>query len=152
MPIFAYASFPNSRNRFRTATVNANTKQIDIDFIGQPLTLVQPSNPNRTYILLTNLSEDVTMGYLYALTLNIDPSVTPTNGVPDQLIYNSTSNTLYEKQDNGTTNNWTVVQPKDVCEVVQPLQTAGLEALGDIYALALSNSAGIRMAYDQGRG
>lgn len=153
MAIFQYASFPNSRNRYRTATVNANTDQVALQILSGNLTLVQPSDPNRTYLLLTNLSDQYSFFYFYCLTApGVDPSAVAVNGVPSQLLYNPTGNLLYQKQDVGLTTNWILVNPEDVGEVVQPLQTAGLESLGDVYAITNDGVTAITIAYDAGRG
>lgn len=153
MPVFEYASFPNSRNRNRAPTIQANTYQVQVAEIGQPLTLVGPANINRTYIVLENFSLEVEMFYLYASTQNINPSAVATFGVPNQLIYNNVTNTLYQKQDTGTSTNWIVVQPEDVGEKILQAQVATLESLEDVYVLANTVAAGTYIVgIDEGRG
>jgi hypothetical protein len=150
--IFLYASFPNSRFKLRSPTVEANTYQMNLNFRTQPLVLVASANLNRTYLLITNEDGVIPMRYLYATTLPIDPSVVPTFGVLYQLIYNSGTNTLYQKQDDGVNTNWIVVLPENVGEIVQPYQSAELESLEDIYAMADDPATGISIAVDAGRG
>lgn len=153
MPVVELASFPNSRNRNRAPTLQAITYQTAISYIGQPLVMVSPANANRTYIVLENFSLDTEMFYLYAGTLNIDPTVTATFGVEEQLIYNNVSNTLYQKQDSGVTTNWLVVQPEDVGQKLLQAQVASLESLEDIYMLANALGAGTYIVgVDEGRG
>lgn len=138
MAFFLYASFPNSRIKPRAATSTANTYQVNLDIIGSPLTLVAGEDLNRTYALLQNFSQLNSLYYLYAKTGVIDPSVVATNGLTGALFYNSGTNTLYQKQDDGTTTNWVVVLPQDVGELILPGATASLECPQDIYALANS--------------
>lgn len=153
MPVFSYASFPNSRNRNRAPTIQANTYQVSIAEIGQPLTLIAPENANRTYITLENFSLSVEFYYLYASTQAIDPSLTATFGVEKQLIYNNVTNILYQKQDFGTNTNWLAVNPQDVGEKVLPAQVASLESLEDVYALSNSLSpVSVVIGVDEGRG
>lgn len=153
MPVFEYASFPNSRNRNRAPTIQANTFQVAVNPTGQPLVLISPANQNRTYIVLENFSLETEVFYLYAATLNIDPTVVPTFGVAEQLIYNNVSNTLYQKQDFGTNTNWVVVLPENVGQKLLQAQVATLESLEDVYALANTALAGSYViGVDEGRG
>lgn len=149
---FYYASFPNSRNKLRSPTVNANTYHVTVADNTSPLTLVAPSNLNRTYIILTNSSDAITMRYLYASVTVVDPSAIATFGVTDQLLYNPNINTLYQKQDDGTNMHWVIVAATDVAEYVLPFQSASLETLGDIYAFADDPASGLVIAVDEGRG
>ena len=153
MPVFEYASFPNSRNKNRAPTVQANTYQVAIAEIGQPLTLLSSADPNRTYIVLENFSLETEFFYLYATTTLVNPSAVATFGVPKQLIYNNVANILYQKQDLGLNTNWIVVAPESVGEKILPAQVATLESLEDIYAL--SNSlvpVPVVVGIDEGRG
>ncbi len=152
MANFQYASFPNSRNRFRTATVNANTDRMTMGNLTEPLTLIRPSNPNRTYLILSNLDPGNSLLYIYAITASVNPSVTPRNGIQGQLLWNPDTNLLYQKQDSGLNTNWNVVAVEDVAEEIFPYQNATLEALGDIYGVSNSASEDIVIAYDEGRG
>lgn len=153
MPVFEYASFPNSRNRNRAPTIQANTFQVPIQPIGQPLTLISPANQNRTYIVLENFSLETEVFYLYATTLNVNPSAVPTFGVAEQLIYNSNTNTLYQKQDFGLNTNWNVVLPENVGQKLLQAQVATLESLEDVYALANAVVPGTYViGVDEGRG
>lgn len=149
---FYYASFPNSRNKNRSATVNANTYEKAVLNRTAPLTLVSPANLNRTYILLTNTDDELTMRYLYAGSITNNPSAVPTFGVVNQLLYNINTHVLYQKQDNGTNTHWNVVLPQNVAEFVLPFQTASLESLGDIYAFSDDDTDGLSIAVDEGRG
>lgn len=152
MANFQYASFPNSRNRFRTATVNSNTDRLTIGNLTQPITLIRPSNPNRTYLILSNLDPGTSLLYLYAITASVNPSAVPRNGVEGQLLWNPTTNLLYQKQDSGLNTNWIVVDPIDVAEEIFPYQNATLESLGDVYGVANAGAGSILIAYDEGRG
>lgn len=153
MAFFLYASFPNSRNKARSATRNANTNEIVVSNNAQPLVRVLPANENRTYMIITNTSDSITLRYIYPITApGVNPSATATFGVTDQLLYDTTGNILYQKQDNGVNTNWVVVSPSDVAEVILPLQSASLESLGDIYAFADDGVSSITVAYDEGRG
>jgi hypothetical protein len=152
---FLYASFPNSRIKPRAATAAAVTYQTTIGDLGDFLTLIAPANANRTYIILKNNDLQNQFWYIYAAASLIDPTLTATIGVPNQLIYNNVTNTLYQKQDFGTTTNWIIVQIEDVGERIEPLQSARLDSLESIYAL--SNSAipavpAVVVDVDEGRG
>jgi hypothetical protein len=152
MAFFRYASFPNSRNKSRSPTVNATTFHVAVSFTGQPLTLVSPANLNRTYILLNNTSETLNMRYLYATTAITNPMSVARFGVTFDLLYNPDTATLYQKQDDGLNTNWVVVQPIDVSEEVLPLQNANLESLQDIYAFSDDGATGLTIFVDEGRG
>lgn len=151
MAYFLYASFPNSRGRPRSATINANTFQIDADIIGQPLTKAVDTDYNRTYTNLENLSALENLLYLYAKTVAVNPTLVATDGVEMELAYNVGSNTLYQKQDDGSTTNWLVVQPEDVAHTIYPEQNATLDALGEIWVLT-DGAAPITIGVETGRG
>jgi hypothetical protein len=151
MAFFLYASFPNSRNKIRNATQNANTYQVTLPPLGSPLALVAPSNLNRTYILVQNLSSTDALWYFYTTTQNVNPTATPTFGVTDQILYNNVTNTLYQKQSDGLGTDWLVVLPQDVGEAIQPFQVASLESLGEIRAVSQTLNSVI-IGVDEGRG
>lgn len=153
MAFFLYASFPNSRNKARNATVNANTYLVTVGPTTAPITLIAAANENRTYIILSNTSNSLNLRYLYPVTLpGVNPTVTPTFGVLHQTLYDPTGNLLYQKQDDGRNTNWLLVTPSQVAEVVLPFQNASLETLGDIYAFTDDPAASIIVAVDEGRG
>ena len=156
MPYFLYASFPNSRVKPRAATQSANTYQIQLSDTTQPLTQVATPNANRTYIMLKNLSTSTSLWYVYATNTIIDPSVVPTLGVTNQILYNTITNTLYQKQDEGETTNWTTTTIDLVGESIDPLQTASLDQINDyIYASAASAvpvAPAVLVGVDEGRG
>jgi hypothetical protein len=133
MAFFLYASFPNSRQRNRPPTRQANTYQITVSNLGEPLTMVAPDNQNRTYIILKNINEAFDFWYIYAQSINFVPSATPTFGVAKQLLYRPTTNTLYQKQTDGVGTDWLVVLIQDVGERVEPFQAASLESLEPIW-------------------
>lgn len=156
MPFFLYASFPNSRVKPRAATQSANTYQVQIADVTQPLTQIAIPNANRTYILLKNLSTTTSLWYIYATLTVVDPSVTATLGVPNQLLYFVATNTIYQKQDDGVTTNWVVVTIDQVGESIDQLQTASLDQINDyIFAAAASNVPvvpPVLVGVDEGRG
>lgn len=156
MPFFLYASFPNSRVKPRAATQSANTYQVQIADVAQPLTQIAIPNANRTYILLKNLSTTTSLWYIYATLTVVDPSVTATLGVPNQLLYFVATNTIYQKQDDGVTTNWVVVTIDQVGESIDQLQTASLDQINDyIFAAAASNVPvvpPVLVGVDEGRG
>jgi len=131
---FLYASFPNSRNKPRPATTSAFTYQVPLKDYTQPLTLIANQTSNRTYIIVKNLDLANNLWYVYATTQNTNPSVVPTFGVVDQLVYDTSTTTLYQKQDVGNNTNWLPVLIQNVGERIEPLQSASLESPQDIYA------------------
>jgi hypothetical protein len=133
MPITLLASFPNSRIKPRPSTQAANTYQVTLDHLGNPITKIAFANLNRTYIALENLSQLVGMWYVYVTEITFNPSLIALNGVPEQLAYDTVTQTLYQKQDVGVTTNWVVVLIQNVGEFISPLQTASLESLEPIY-------------------
>jgi len=152
---FYYASFPNSRNAQRSATKQASTYQKELFDYTLPLTRIADASLNRTYVTLENFSQANSIFYLYADTINVDPTVTPTFGVTTALIYNDVSNTVYQKQDDGLNTNWLVIAPEDVAELIFPGASATLDALQDVYAFV--NSAipivpSVFVGIDAGRG
>ncbi len=150
---FLYASFPNSRQKNRAPTVNANTYLKVVTNQTDPLVRVALENVNRTYIILTNTDSSLTMRYLYPITApGVDPTVTATFGVKNQTLYDTTGNLLYQKQDNGTNTNWVLVAPVDVAEYVLPLQSASLDSLGDIYCFSDDAVTSLTVGVDEGRG
>jgi hypothetical protein len=150
---FVYASFPNSRNKNRAPTVNANTHLRVVNNFNLPLVQVVPDNENRTYIILTNTDSTTTMRYLYPIVApGVNPTATPTFGVTDQTLYDTTGNLLYVKLDDGFNTNWALTTPQAVAEFVLPLQSASLDTLGDIFAFADDPVLSITVAYDEGRG
>ena len=152
MAFFLYASFPNSRVKPRPATSVATTYHTIAGLIGAPLVLAASKSLNRTYVMLKNLSDTIQLFYLYATTSPIDPSVVPTNGLTEELLYNSVSNTLYQKQDDGVTTNWVVVLPQNISEVVDPGETASLESPQDVYVLSNSGATNVTVGVDLGLG
>ena len=156
MPVFSYASFPNSRLQPRPSTNQANTYQVQIADYTQPVTEIAAPNLDRTYIILKNLSQSTAFWYIYATPTLVDPSAVATYGVINQLLINTTLNVIYQKQDDGTTTNWTIVNIQDVGESIDPLQAASLEVISDyIYAAANSNVPvvpDILVGVDEGRG
>jgi hypothetical protein len=156
MPFFLYASFPNSRVKPRPSTQSANTYQVSILDQTQPLTLIAAPNANRTYIILKNLSNTTALWYVYASQTAINPTLVATLGVPNQLLYNPGTNTLYQKQDSGTTTNWLIVTIQQVGESIDQLQSATLDQLNDyIYAAAASALPVVPpvvIGVDEGRG
>jgi hypothetical protein len=133
MAFFLYASFPNSRNRPRPPTTNAITYQTVIAALDVIPTLVATGTSNRTYIILKNFSDTFSYFYIYARTLALDPSVVATFGVVDDLIRSTTTNLIYQKQDDGITTNWVVVTIDVVGQRVEALQSASLDSPQDIY-------------------
>lgn len=133
---FWYASFPNSRIKPRPSTSNAITYQVALVDYTLPLTRIIVADANRTYMMAENFSSSTALWYIYALASIVNPSVTPAFGVIGQLIYFTPTNTLYQKQDDGTSINWTAVNIEDVGEKIPPLQTASLESPQDVYAAA----------------
>lgn len=156
MAYFLYASFPNSRNKIRSPTVTADTYIRQVNFQDDPnLILVAEANQNRTYVIVKNLDNSDNIFYIYATTLAIDPSAVATFGVPNDLIYNSVSQILYQKQDTGITTNWTVVTIDQVGFTLEPFQSATLDSLQDIYVATAANgapAAGTFVNIDQGQG
>ena len=156
MPYFLYASFPNSRVKPRAATQSANTYQIQLSDVTQPLTQIAVPNANRTYIMLKNLSTSTSLWYVYANIVHVNPSLVPTLGVPMQILYNPATNELWQKQDDGETTNWLLVTIDLVGESIDPLQTASLDQINDfIYASAASNvpvAPAVLVGVDEGRG
>lgn len=141
MAFFLYASFPNSRQRNRNPTTKAVTYQITLNNLTEPLVRVAEANLNRTYLILKNLNEDFNFWYIYATTTAVlNPSVTPTFGVKYQIIYNTTSNIIYEKQSDGTGIDWLPVLIQDVGERVDAFQSANLDSLEDVYCCADTTS------------
>lgn len=136
MAYFLYASFPNSRQRNRPPTRQANTYQVTVNNLGEPLVMVAPENLNRTYIILKNISETFDFWYIYAPNINFDPSVIPFFGTKNQLIYRSSTNQLYQKQSEGLGIDWLLVDIQDVGERVEPYQAASLESLEPIWVAA----------------
>lgn len=156
MPVFSYASFPNSRIKPRPSTNEANTYQVGVLDYTQPLTEVAPPNLDRTYIILKNLSQTTSFWYVYATQIIVDPTLVATNGVINQIVINTLSGFLYQKQDDGVTTNWVQVNIQDVGESVDALQAASLEVIGD-YIYAAANSAvpvvpQVLIGVDEGRG
>lgn len=149
---FLYASFPNSRIKPRPSTSQAQTYQVAINGLppGGALTQIVEATLNRTYVLIKNLSAD-SIWYVYAAPSVINPSVVPVFGNPDQLIYYSPTNQLYQKQDDGVTNNWTAVQIENVGEDIEPLQTATLESPENYWASTSTVNPGL-VAIDKGSG
>lgn len=152
MAFFLYASFPNSRIKPRPATTIATTYQTLADVIGNNLVLAAAASLNRTYVMIKNFSSTVQLFYLYAVTLAVDPSVVPTIGLTDELLYNPTSNTLYQKQDDGITNNWLVVLPQNVGDIVDAGENASLESPQDLYVMANSLVTQVTVGIDLGLG
>lgn len=156
MPYFLYASFPNSRVKPRAATQSANTYQVQLSDLTQPLVQVAVPNPNRTYIILKNLSSSTPLWYVYVSLTLVDPSAVPTLGVKNQVLYLQATNTLYQKQDEGTTTNWSVVTIDQVGESIDQLQSASLDQINDyIFAAANSNVPvvpPVLIGVDEGRG
>ncbi len=153
MAAFQYASFPNSRSRNRSPTIQANVYHVSVTELGNPLTLVSVANLNRTYINVQNTDDEIGVLYFYANPTVIDPSVVPTNGVPNQLLYNSGADILYQKQDNGLSTNWNIVSKASVGRDLFPYQNATLDALQNIYACANSVApATVQIDVDEGRG
>lgn len=139
MAYFLYASFPNSRVKNRPATQSSITYQVSILDYTQPLTRVATATPNRTYIIVKNLDYSTNLWYVYADTSADDPTVVPTFGNIDDLIFFTGTNTLYQKTDIGVNTNWVAVNIQDVGERIEPLQMASLESPQDIYCAADSN-------------
>ena len=155
MAFFLYASFPNSRIKPRSSTTNAFTYQVPLVDYTQPPTLVATATPNRTYIILKNLDLVNNFWYTYATTSAVNPSVVPTFGVTDDIIFYTGTGTLYQKQDDGTTTNWIPVNIQDVGERVEPLQSASLESPQDIYCstdAAAPVVPAVLVGVDQGTG
>lgn len=158
MAFFLYASFPNSRQKNRAPTVQANTYQVTVNNLGEPLTLVAPANQNRTYIILKNINEAFDFWYVYAASINFDPTGTPTFGIENQLLYRSSTATLYRKNSTGIGTDWTPVLIQDVGERVEPFQAATLESLESIYVAAntvspiIPPNAAVIVDIDEGRG
>lgn len=154
MPFFLYASFPNSRVKPRPSTQSANTYQVALVDQTQPLTLIAPPNPNRTYILLKNLSQTTALWYVYLTPVLVDPTIVATNGVQYELVL--FGGQLYQKQDDGVTTNWVAVNVEDVAESVDPLQTASLDEVASyLYAAAASAAPVVPQVLagiDEGRG
>jgi|GEM_PF-5398673 len=150
---FLYASFPNSRNRPRPPTTNAITYHSNVSALDTPPTFVAQGTSNRTYIILKNFSSTFSFFYIYARTANIDPSVTATFGVVDDLIYNNVTFVLYQKQDDGLTTNWVVTTIDLVGERVDALQNANLDSPQDIYCSVDDGGPQvITIGVDQGTG
>ena len=158
MPYFLYASFPNSRQRNRAPTRQANTYQVTVANLGEPLTMVAPDNQNRTYIILKNISDTFDFWYIYAQPINFDPSVVPTFGVEKQLLYRASLNELYQKATTGVGSDWNLVNIQDVGERVEPFQAASLESLEPIWIAAntvspiVPPSVPVVVDIDEGRG
>lgn len=158
MAFFLYASFPNSRQRNRPPTRQANTYQVTVANLGEPLTKVASANLNRTYIILKNINESFDFWYIYAQDINYNPTSVPTFGVKDQLLYRSSLNLLYQKQSDGTGTDWLLVLIQDVGERVEPFQAASLESLEDIWVSAntvspiILPSVPVIVDIDEGRG
>lgn len=152
MAFFLFASFPNSRNKSRSPTVNAVTYQLTTGLVAAPLTLASPANANRTYIILSNFSEEVNLLYVYAELTTINPAAISTFGVKDQLLYNQGSNILYQKQSTGDGVDWNIVLVQNVAERVLPFQNATLESLGSIYVTSEDVATTVLVGVDEGRG
>lgn len=157
MAFFIYASFPNSRQRNRAPTRQAVTYQVEIDVLGTPLTKVASENANRTYILLKNINDSYDFWYVYAGEISYSPQVVNTFGVKNQLLYNTTTNTLYQKQNDGQGSDWLPVLIQDVGERVEPYQTASLESLENIWCAAntdevIAPATNVIVDIDEGRG
>lgn len=153
MAAFQYASFPNSRSRNRSPTIQANTVQKTVNEYALPMTLLSPANLNRTYLNVENTDDQLTVMYVYANPTVIDPTAVPTNGVPNQLLYNVGADILYQKQDEGTTTNWVVVTKQSVGRKLFPYQNATLDALQNIYGFVDSAvAASAVLDLDEGRG
>lgn len=158
MAFFLYASFPNSRQRNRPPTRQANTYQVTVNNLGEPLVMVAPDNQNRTYIILKNINEAFDFWYIYAANINFDPSLTPFFGTSNQLVYRSSTNQLYQKQSDGIGTDWLLVAIQDVGERVEPFQAASLESLEPIWVAAntvspiMPPSVPVVVDIDEGRG
>lgn len=133
---FYYASFPNSRIKPRPSTTKAVTEQITIADYSLPYTKIVTEDPNRTYMLLENFSSTTAFWYVYANDITVNPSVVPTFGSTGEMRFFTGTNTLYQKQDDGTNTNWVAVNIEDVGEKVLALQTASLDSPQDVYAAA----------------
>ena len=152
---FWYASFPNSRIKPRPSTSRAETYQVQIADTTQPLTKIVDVDLNRTYVIVKNLSLSTSLWYIYAAETVVDPSVVATFGSTEQLLYQVSTNTLFEKQDEGTTINWVPVNIEDVGESIQPLQSASLESPENYWAAADSAVAvipAVKVGIDKGSG
>lgn len=151
MPYFLYASFPNSRVKPRPSTQNSVTYRTALA-VAPALTLVSPPNPNRTYIMLKNLSSEVSLVYVYATVVLVNPSVVATLGVTKQCVI--FGGQLYQKQDEGETTNWNPVNIQDVGETIDQLQTASLDEIADSIYMAYTGAPlnPVLVAVDEGRG
>ncbi len=150
--LFLYASFPNSRIKPRPATTVATTYHTVAPVLGSPLVLAAAASLNRTYVMIKNLDAAVQLIYIYAITQVVDPSAVAVNGLTDELLYNPNTHVLYQKQDDGTTTNWSIVLPQNVGEVVDPGETASLESPQDLYVLANSGGTTVTVGVDVGLG
>lgn len=137
---FLYASFPNSRIKPRPSTTIAKTVQIQVADYSQNYTKVAGEDLNRTYVILRNFSTSTSIFYVYANDTTVNPSVTATYGVTGQMLFFTTSNTLYQKQDDGTNTNWVAVNIEDVGEQIGALQSGTLDSPQSIYVAANSNA------------
>lgn len=155
MPYFLYASFPNSRNKIRPPTTNAETFQVPLVPYSSPLTQVAKREANRTYIILKNLDLTNNFWYVYADPTIINPTIVPTFGLQFDTLYYTPSNQLYQKQDNGETINWLPVSIQNVGLRIEPLQSASLDSPEAIYAATDSNVVvvpAVIVGVDQGFG
>ncbi|MCE5317781.1 MAG: hypothetical protein LLG04_10570, partial [Parachlamydia sp.] len=105
---------------------------------------------------LKNLSLTNAIWYVYATQTTINPSAVATDGVPNQILYNTGTNTLYQKQDFGISTNWNVVTIDQVGESIDQLQTASLDQINDYIYAAVNSSVPVLPAaligVDEGRG
>lgn len=151
MPFFTYASFPNSRNRFRSPTISAHTQQFTLNAVGGIPIILSSANQNRTSLTVENesLTEDMVYGYTVDGTQN--PTVTATFGLTNDLFFRTTTNTLYIKNDDGTTTNWSVTTLDVVGFIIKPLQAFQVDALQTVRALSFTAFT-VLVSVDEGRG
>jgi len=155
MSYFLYASFPNSRQKNRNPTVQAKTDQFYANTLdAAALTLASPANLDRTYCILKNLGEDFNFFYIYADLINFDPTIIPTFGVPEQAIYNLSTNKIYQKLTEGIGTDWVIKTIDQIGEQVEPFQSANLDSLENIWVAtsAVSPSNPTLIGKDEGRG
>lgn len=148
MAFFLYASFPNSRIKPRSPTQTATTFHVLLTGLANN-SVIALADPNRTYLRLTNSDPAITMFYTYGTIVTVNPTVTPTFGNVGDIVRSSLTSLIYQKNDAGTTTNWTAKLINTLGVGIPPLQTFALDAINDA---VFASAAGGVLDVDYGQG
>lgn len=131
MPFFVYASFPNSRQRNRSPTRVANTFQVTINAVGVvPPTKLVDADENRTALTLENTSITDDMVYGYTTEAAVNPSVTATFGLKNDLFLDTGTGLLYVKTlSDGVSTSWVVTTLQASGFLIRAAQSVDIQSL-----------------------